>query len=324
MSRSSTNDSKQILQVGSNLFELIEFTLSKDSKPILFAVNVAKVREVIRMPALAPCVSHSAGVLGVFSLRGSPVPVIHLAKILGLPSVKENEVVSGQVIVTEFTGKMAGFVVESARRIRRVGWDKVLPPLSETFKWATGMMVLEPNDFIFILDFEKVLQEVEGIQNYPVQAWNQVSMSTHSNSSSQTIYVVDDSSTARRAVCEMLKPLGYTILEFPNGPSVLEHLHQIPPNKNSLMISDVEMPQLDGYSLVMRIHSEEGLEKFPIILHSSLTGEINVERARQCGAVSYVSKFNKREIVDSVARIFSQIESGDIVSSQLLKKNKVA
>jgi two-component system, chemotaxis family, chemotaxis protein CheV len=309
---------KPVLEVGSNLFELIEFTLTSESKPMLFAVNVAKVREVIRLPPYSSAMSQSDGILGIFNLRGSPVPLIHLTKVVGLlPSnfQASPETIQGQVIVTEFTGKVAGFLVDSARRIRRVGWDKVLPPATESFKWATGMMFVEPNDFIFILDFEKILSKIENqgdtqddAQGKPALSFTQNERNETTQFGSKTILVVDDSSTARRAVCEMLRPHGYRIVEFSNGASALEFMQKQNSLAETLMISDVEMPQLDGYSLVMRIHEIERFKNFPIILHSSLSGEVNVERAKKSGSACYVSKFNKREIIEAVSKIFLLLE----------------
>lgn len=318
---------RPMFQVGSNIFELIEFTATKASvaaasdrkTPILYGVNVAKVREVIRLPIIVPCLTNAPEVLGVFNLRGAPIPAIHLAKALGY----NEEVVtpSSQVIVTEFSSRKAGFVVAGTRRIRRVSWDKVLPPSSDAFNTITGMMLIENQDFIFILDFERILLDIEsrsggqGTSAYAIEGASQVAPSMQQPSgsggaSSQApskrplILVVDDSPTARRAICELLRGMQLDIIEYTNAEAAWKDLSTAEAgsdlSKVQLIVSDVEMPKLDGYSFVKRIRSNEKLKKMPVILHSSLTGDVNKDRAKQAGADAYVGKLNRKEIVEAL------------------------
>lgn len=315
---------RPMFQVGSNIFELIEFTATKtnvaassDRKtPILYGVNVAKVREVIRLPIIVPCLTNTPEVLGVFNLRGVPIPAIHLAKALGY----NEEVVtpSSQVIVTEFSSRKAGFVVAGTRRIRRVSWDKVLPPSSDAFNTITGMMLIENQDFIFILDFERILLDIEsrsggqGTSAYAIEGASQgSSMSSlqgtgggQAVSKRPLILVVDDSPTARRAICELLRGMQLDIIEYTNAEAAWNDLSNSEEgsdlSKVQLIVSDVEMPKLDGYSFVKRIRSNEKLKKMPVILHSSLTGDVNKDRAKQAGADAYVGKLNRKEIVEAL------------------------
>jgi two-component system chemotaxis response regulator CheV len=320
---------RPMFQVGSNIFELIEFTATKTSAvtssdrktPILYGVNVAKVREVIRLPTIVPCLTNAPEVLGVFNLRGAPIPAIHLAKALGY----DDEVVTptSQVIVTEFSSRKAGFVVAGTRRIRRVSWDKVLPPSSDAFNTITGMMLIENQDFIFILDFERILLDIEsrsggqGTSSFAIdnpvnsnQNTGMASTSPGNNNNSQNnskrplILVVDDSPTARRAICELLRGMQLDIIEYTNAEAAWQDLSNSEPgsdlSKVQLIVSDVEMPKLDGYSFVKRIRGSEKLKKMPIILHSSLTGDVNKERAKQAGADAYVGKLNRKEIVEAL------------------------
>ena len=334
---------KPLLQVGSNLFELIEFTVTikGDENPVetregatplaptVYAVNVAKVREVIRLPTIVPCLSSCDEVLGVFNLRGMPIPAIHLAKALGYKA--EPVTSSCQLIVTEVSRRLAGFIVSNARRIRRVSWDRVLPPSSEAFNAITGMMLVEKNEFIFILDFERLLLDIEGRNGkgggFSIPALGSaggsfsnegfshapqhilgslsgpgVAPGARAAGRTKTVVVVDDSTTARQALCEMIRGLQLPILEFTNGEQAWAALSQAGTDISDthILISDVEMPRLDGYSLVKRIRNDDNLKYLPIILHSSLTGEVNRERAKAAGADAYVSKFNHHEIVSAL------------------------
>lgn len=320
------NMGRQLLEVGSNLFELIEFAVTKNktdadpSKPAVapstFGVNVAKVREVIRLPQIIPCITNCPEVLGVFNLRGMPVPVIHLAKALGQGD--EPLLPSSQIIVTEFARRIAGFVVAETRRIRRVSWDKVLPPSSQAFNSITGMMLVENNSFLFIIDFERILMDIEARAMPRNSAADAApperrfveaprdGLVSNSRSNRPLVMVVDDSSTARKAICDMLRNMGLDVMEFGNGELAWRALKDediMRDNNFRLIISDVEMPQLDGYSLVKRIRQDANLKTMPIILHSSLSGSVSNERAKAAGANAYVTKFNRRGIVDALKTV---------------------
>ena len=356
---------KPQMEVGSNLFEVIEFTVaskgmpslipsagpqSLSQKPTVFAVNVAKVREVIRLPDITPCLTHTPELLGVFNLRGIPIPAIHLSAALGI----SNEPIGAgaQVIVTEFSRRVAGFVVSSARRIRRVSWDKVLPPSSEALAAITGMMLVENNEFVFILDFERILIGIEGKRKGDESSQAQKEMhffgsniTIHGSVSGQgrsagsgnpsgpfgggesqdsserggpsskgasgtqsKFVVVDDSSTARRSLIEFLRGFNTEIIEFTNGEQAWMYLQeQVGQLDNTLVISDVEMPRLDGYSLVTRLRKDEQLKSTKIILHSSLTGEANRDRALKAGADAYVGKFNRKEIIEAIGKALPEL-----------------
>lgn len=155
------------LQISSNTIELIEFNVAptkqnqtlEQQRPILYGVNVAKVREVIRLPPIVACLNGQSEVLGVFNLRGIPTPAIHLAKILGYE--EESVAQTSQVIVMEFSKKIAGFIVAGTQRIRRIHEDKIFPPASESLNMMTGMASIENGDFIFIVDFEKIFMDIE-------------------------------------------------------------------------------------------------------------------------------------------------------------------
>lgn len=335
---------KPLLEVGSNLFELIEFTVSArpllrsralsevhdalgDVPPTVFAVNVAKVREVIRLPHIVPTLTSRAEVLGVFNLRGVPIPAINLAAALGTP---EEPISPGaQVIVTEFSRRVAGFVVHGARRIRRVSWDKVLPPPSDAFSSITGMMLVENGEFVFILDFERILMDIEArsggyggappasdvhvfgshvvVASDNVHPGAQTSAAQVSRAGRPLVLVVDDSSTARKALTDFLRTLDVEVLEFSNGEIAWHYLENEARVPGTVVISDVEMPRLDGYSLVTRVRKHERLRGLPVILHSSLTGEVNRERAQKAGADAYVSKFNRKEILEALKAALPQV-----------------
>lgn len=319
---------RPVFEVGSNIFELVEFVLAPGEFPEekagvqnSYGVNVAKVREVIRMPSIVPCLTTCPAVLGVFNLRGHPIPVIHLAKALGMSNVDIPE--SAQVIVTEFSRRLAGFVVAGTKRIRRVSWDKVLPPSSETFGHMTGMMLIENSKFIFILDFEKILLEIEGSASggghavssgaFGVLDAHGAAATPHAHDA-PLVMVVDDSPTARRSLTSLLESMGMTCVSFTNGEDAWRALKESKGFKADggikAIISDVEMPKLDGYSLAKRLRQDPDLKGLAFLLHSSLTGQVNKDRALEAGADAYVTKFNKKEILDALRRFLPSSFAG--------------
>jgi two-component system chemotaxis response regulator CheV len=318
---------KRVMEVGSNLFELIEFTVTSPQSaetalqnalpvvPMRYGVNVAKVREVIRMPEIVPCLTTCPEVLGVFNLRGVPIPAIHLALALGYA----NDVIqpNHQMIVTEFSGRVAGFVVATTHRIRRVSWDKILPPTSDAFRSITGMMVLEDNEFLFMIDFEDIVAAIDrksgalrphGKAASPNAPTSDVLYgnypSTRFGEKDAMVLVVEDSPVARKAVCEIVRDLGFQVVEASDGEVGWGILMDAASNSSlkhiKAVITDIEMPRLDGFSLIKRMRSEPALGSMPIIVHSSLSGENNKERALSVGANAFASKFNRKEIVESL------------------------
>lgn len=317
------------IPVGSNLFELIEFTLTRSqpanpllagetaaeehsplSEPTLFGVNVAKVREVIRLPHLEPALGGRREILGLFHLRGIPVPAIHLSAALGFS--QEPVSPAAQVLVTEFSGRLTGFVVAGARRIRRVSWEEVIPPQKELIGGITGMMLDEKKRFIFILDFEKVLSDLESAD---APAGSQVPAHFQASGLLRTlpvaqpvaaqqvpvVLIVDDSPTARKALQEIVGGFPCSVLECGDGEQAWQECLRLNVRGIPFMvISDIEMPRLDGYSFARRVKTDGRFSQTPFLLHSSLSGQANRERAMASGADAFIGKFNKSDIQAAV------------------------
>lgn len=300
------------LEVGSNVFELIEFTLVRhlaDGKTTegRYGVNVAKVREVVRMPAVNPLVSTIEGVAGVFELRGIPISAIQLAVALGDKKTELGE--SQQIIVTEFSGKRAGFIVDTTKRIRRIAWEKVLPSTADKHSCISGVTLVENNEFLFILDLERVLIEIEAKCEPSVTGSSQSiympnsgggdlrsAESQYSGPIKATILLVDDSEIILKNVQKYLQRSGYRVFAKKNGAlakQLLERQIDGSPEKGhsiDVIVTDVEMPKLDGLSLTKWSKNQPELKETPVILHTSLSGRANLESGKQVGANGYVVK----------------------------------
>jgi two-component system chemotaxis response regulator CheV len=315
------------LEIGGSFFELIEFSLTRkvNAKIIkgIYGVNVAKVREVVRMPKINSLASRVKGVAGVFELRGIPIPAVSLNVALG---DDESEIEpSQQIIVTEFSQKRAGFIVDSTHRIRRVAWDKVLPPSADAGSCINGMTLIEDNEFLFILDLEKILMNLEfgeeftARQSSPIaaaDAWThagqpQPGMAPKAQTpqpapTGPVILLVDDSQFIRNGVKQAMLRAGYRVVEAGDGQEALSVLERGLAGQGpqvSLVVTDVEMPRMDGLSFTKRVREHGALAETPILLHTSLSGKANQAAGIQVGANGYVIKNDFRSLFELMKEI---------------------
>ena len=307
-----TSSSKSLrpgeIEAGSNIFELIEFSLERDlgnGKIVMgrYGVNVAKVREVIRVPKIDPLASTTEGIVGVFELRGVPIPIVSLNVVLGDPRGVDPS--PGRVVVAEFSQRRAGFLVRETKRIRRVSWDKVLPPSSDAGSCITGMILLGEGDFLYILDLERILNglEVKSTGNSPgshLSVYADVDsiaseLTRSDKASGKHLLLVDDSKLVLVNVSKALGKIGYRVSTASNGAQALELLKKTAQAGQSsdqfdCVVTDVEMPMMDGLTLTSEIRKTAKLQHLPVILHTSLGGMASKEAGLRVGANSYVVK----------------------------------
>jgi len=308
----ATPEEKQriLLESGTNEVEIAEIVLSGQR----FGVNVAKIREFIpyegikvsRMPGSHP------SILGVFLLRGKSIPFIDLVTHLNLPkSTQESWQV---VVVTEFNNMVNAFYADEINRIHRVSWSEFKPLnqfLADNSPQITGSISLEGNE-VLILDLEHIIGEIfpESIINYDEEVFSQKPV-LEKREEAHVIFA-EDSAIIRYQITNILEKVGYNKLSaFDNGLAALqaikEYKRQADENSEdirkyiTLVITDIEMPQMDGLSLCRQIKQELGL-KIPVIMFSSL---INEQMARKCeavGADAFVTKPETEALIDLMDR----------------------
>lgn len=303
------------LELASGAFELIEFSLDRvlPNGEVLrgrYGVNVAKVREVVRMPKINPLGTSVSGVAGIFELRGVPIPAVVLTEVLGDPA--KPVAPDHQIIVVEFSSKRAGFVVNSTHRIRRVAWQKVLPPSGDEKSFMTGMILLDQDEFLFILDLEKIISEMENRagNHKPLPGAAPVSMAAiqpdaHINFNGRTVLIVDDSPLMLDTIEQTLKAKGFRILRAENGQIALKILEQVhgEGQEVSLVVTDFEMPQMDGLGLTKAIREHQNFQNLPIVFHSSLSGDASIEAGANAGANGYVIKNDMNTLLEMIGRL---------------------
>lgn len=284
---------------GDNRLELLLFHLGSQQQ---FGINVLKVKEILDCPPLRQLPNSHSSVCGIAQLRGESLSVIDLSKAIGRTGQyadKANEC-SGSIIITEFNRTMQGFLVERVDRIVVREWKDILPPsgtLGAT-SFMTGVTDVD-GQLVQILDVENILSNVSPIDILTLDV-------DTSEIVQGTILIVDDSALARKQIAETLDAINLPYIITANGKEALELLKKCNVNSTddnnliAMVVSDIEMPEMDGYSLTENIRKEAGLENMYVLLHTSLTGAINIEKAKQAGANDMLTKFIPEELMDKI------------------------
>lgn len=286
-----------------NHLELLLFHLSGKQR---FGINVLKVSEVIPCPSLTKLPDSHPSVCGVATLRGESISVVDLSQAIGRGRLNEAGACKGSVIVTEINRTKQGFLVDRVDRIVMRDWKDVMPPPKGlgSRSYASGVTQVE-EELIQILDVERIMAEVS---NEPVVISDDIGNDMPEGATDQRVLVVDDSSMARSQTVKTLEQLHVPYVTARDGKEALELLTKTnavdadPSGYISFVLSDIEMPEMDGYSLTKAIRQDVQLRDIYILLHTSLNGAINTERAKQCGANAFLTKFVPNDLAAEVIK----------------------
>ncbi|MEO8626880.1 MAG: chemotaxis protein [Betaproteobacteria bacterium] len=286
--------------VGSNKMEILLFSLGTRET---FGINVFKVREVTKTPPITKTPNMPAGVEGVISLRGNIIPVISLSQFVGIEN--PNNSVGSAMMVTEYSRRTQGFLVESVDRIVRVDWEKVRSPetiLTSGESLITAVTELPGGHLVSILDVEQILANAFG--EVPIPELEPVA------ASDGTVFFVDDSLVARKEIAQVLDRLHVKYHQANNGQEAWDRLQGIAqravqdqqPLREllSLILVDAEMPEMDGYVLTRHVKSDRRFDGVPVVMHSSLSSEANRAMGKSVGVDAYVAKFNPQVLADTL------------------------
>ncbi|AHF01681.1 chemotaxis protein CheW [Thiomicrospira aerophila AL3] len=300
---------------GMNRMELLLFNIKGHQ---LFGINVFKVREVIRTPDISPVPKADYRVIGVADIRGQTMPMIDLALALDLPKVPPEKLSASLTIVTEFNSSVQGFVVEDVDRIVHLRWEDILPPPDSLHQvsYLTGITRVN-QQIVEIVDVEKVLSEVTGM--VAAMPDNLIPSSiTKAQGKNFFILGADDSAVARTQLKGILDSLGVRHLIVNNGKKALDLLFEwadeadqgkaLPvPERVLMVISDIEMPEMDGYTLTAKIRKDERLKDLYVILNSSLSGGFNDKLTEKVGANRFLSKWHADELAKEIVQRIEQV-----------------
>ena len=302
---------------GTNRLEVLLFSLGNDTetgREEVFGINVFKVREVMHVPVITHAPDMPEAVEGMVSLRGTMVPVINLQKFCGVQTSSKPKI----LMITEYNKHIQGFLVDSVDMIERLNWDEVkAPPQMLTSRLGglvTAVAELNNGNLVMIMDVEKVLAETAGFyDNETIYE----GIEPHSNSG-MTVLFADDSSVARNQIKNTLEKMDLKYISTINGMEAWKMLNNLADqadasggsiaDKIQLILTDVEMPEMDGYVLTRRIKEDARFSKIPVIMHSSLTADANQNLGKGVGADAYVPKFQPHELSHTLSTLLNKLE----------------
>lgn len=307
----SVNQRTQL--VGQNRLELLLFKLQGEQ---IYGINVFKVKEVLQCPKLTMIPQRHPVVRGVAHIRGGTIPIMDMGMATGQMAIPEASIPNSFVIITEYNRKTQGFLVGGVERIVNLNWEEIHPPPKGAGRenYLTAVTKID-NRLVEIIDVEKILAEVAPIE----ETLNETIVekaSSKPESSERTILVVDDSVVARKQIQNCLQAIGLNVVTKNDGMQALQYLTEVVEygtNINdhlSMMISDVEMPEMDGYTLTTRCKADPRLQGLYIMLHTSLSGVFNKAMVEKVGADDFMAKFSPDELAEKVMEIVDRI-SGD-------------
>ena len=286
--------------VGRNRMELLLFKLTTSQ---IYGINVFKIREVSQCPKLRSIPHSHEFVRGIFDFREQPVMVIDISAAMGGPSLKPED---SLLIVTEYNQSVQGLLVENVDKIVNMSWDNVEPPPVGVEGSLLTAVAKDKEQMIEILDVEKILWGIQP-QDMTLKGKHELSIFK-----GKKAIILDDSNLARQHLTKILTSIEMQVEEFSNGQEALdfitkflnEHPGELLRNHFSLIISDIEMPLLDGYTFCSEIKNDQRCKNIPVILHTSLSGHFNDALVQRVKADFFVKKFDPDEIVSSIESAF--------------------
>jgi len=300
---------------GNSMFELLLFRLGEapgTEKRELFGINVFKVREILVMPEITAMVNSPPAVMGVANIRGQMITVINLPKMVGTNPTKG----LGILLVTEFARTTQAFAVEEVSEIVRLEWKQVLSAEGRGGGLVTSIARLdgdaEDTRLAQVLDVEQILRDV-----FPEQHQVEVEDVHKLQIPAGTVVLAaDDSAVARMMIEQGLKAMGVPFIMTKSGKEAWDRLNAMAADAESqgqtirdrvaLVLTDLEMPEMDGFTLCRNIKQDGRYSGIPVVIHSSLTGTTNEEHVKKVGADAYVAKFVADELAETIRQVLTR------------------
>jgi two-component system chemotaxis response regulator CheV len=304
----------------SNKFEMLLFRLGADlthGNSELFGINVFKIREIVAMPEVTSMAGSTPHMLGVVNLRGQIIPVIDLPAVVGCKPQTGLNI----MLVTEFARTTQAFAVESVEDIVRLDWGQVLPAERGTASGKVTSIARLDGDvnqsrLAQVLDVESILREVmpdEEEEIDPAAMGPVVRLKPGT-----VVLAADDSFVARAMIEQGLHAMGVPFIMTKSGHEAWERLQSIAADTESkgqhindrvaMVLTDLEMPEMDGFMLTRNIKQDPRMRHLPVVIHSSLSGSTNEEHVKKVGADAYVAKFQADELAGTIRQVLARYE----------------
>lgn len=301
----SVNQRTQL--VGQNRLELLLFRVNGSQ---VYGINVFKVKEVLQCPKLTILPGSNPVVRGVAHIRSGTIPIMDMSMATGNSPLQDLK--NTFVIITEYNLKTQGFLVAGVERIINMNWGDIHPPPKGTGREHYLTAVTEVDkQLVEIIDVEKILAEVSPVNEHISEGV--VTEEVQQRARQRKVLIVDDSRIARKQVTRCLQDVGVEVVALNDGLEAWQHLVGIADSGERvadhymMMISDIEMPEMDGYTLTTRVRDDPRMSDFYIVLHSSLSGVFNKAMVEKVGANDFIAKFDPDILAE---RVVSQVNSG--------------
>lgn len=287
---------------GTNEFEMLSFVLDKCT----YGVNVSKVREIVKYSKITSIPGSDDRILGVTMPRDELITVVDLRKCLNDVKTENNE--NKYFIICHFNNITVTFPIDEVIDIKRINWDDIISSdsiISTEKSSITGIVKVE-DDIISILDLEKIMTEIDINNGLTVDDINNIPEKTITETKDRNIrvFVADDSKMLNKLICEAITKAGYEVTTFFNGLDLYNRLVSLKENNKlyevDAVISDIEMPKMDGMRLCKQIKEDKDLCHIPVVMFSSLIDEM---MAKKCESVGADAQFSKPEIGQVAAKI---------------------
>lgn len=286
-----------LLESGTNELEIVEFSIGRNK----FGINVIKVKEIINPVPVIPVPHSHRNIEGIIELRGEVLPVVDVASSLNMPASESPQ--QDKFIVTEFNQQKIVFHVHNVSKIHRISWNQIEKP-SEMYQGQEsqiiGIIKLE-DEMVLLLDFEKMVTEINPDSGISIQKVQKLGKRERSD---KKLLIAEDSPLLRKLLNDTLNEAGFCQIEFfENGYDAYRYLHSLAESGRDvtkevqIMITDIEMPQMDGHHLTKKVKDHPVLAKIPVIIFSSLITEDLRHKGQMVGANAQVSKPEIAELV---------------------------
>ncbi|MFT5691408.1 MAG: two-component system chemotaxis response regulator CheV [Oceanicoccus sp.] len=287
--------------VGQNRLELLLFQLDGNQ---VYGINVFKVKEVLQCPKLTVMPQSNDVIRGIAHIRGGTISMMDLSLATGQPALED--VKNCFVIITEYNNAIQGFLVKAVERIININWEAIHPPPkgSGSAHYLTAVTEVD-GKLVEIIDVEKVLSEVSPVMEEISQGVIEEEVSIAA--AALHVLIVDDSAIARKQIKRCVETVGVETTLLNDGRQALDYLNNLADSgedvakKFLVMISDIEMPEMDGYTLTAAVRSDPRLSGLHVVLHTSLSGVFNQAMVKKVGADNFLAKFNPDQLATMVS-----------------------
>lgn len=297
--------------VGQNRLELLLFRLAG---PQVYGINVFKVKEVLQCPKLTMIPQRNPVVRGVSHIRGGTIPIMDLSMATGQGGLDDIE--NCFVIITEYNTATQGFLVKGVERIVNMNWGDIHPPPRGSGKEHYLTAVTNIDDrLVEIIDVEKILSEVSPMEEQISEGIVEDDVSI--SAASMHVLIVDDSAIARKQIKRCVESIGVETTVLNDGKQAFDYLRKLADNgedvskKFLVMISDIEMPEMDGYTLTSEVRMDPRLADLHVVLHTSLSGVFNQAMVKKVGADNFLAKFNPDQLATMVTDRIKAVEGNN-------------